>query len=1133
MADDKVQVIISASADDFNQGIEEAVSQLNSSISQMTSMFSQLSSSIASSMNQAASNASSATAKMADGIKSNIESTVSSVETLKTKVGAIGISIAAALGSATKSALDHEKAMLGLSRNTGMSIEEASRWSFAAQMSGVNTEVFSNSLVSLSRQLLMAEKSMATGHDRFSEYGVAVKDTNGALLPTGQILENIAARYQTLTPGIERTRFAYAMFRGDAQAMIPFLEKGASGLQQLREQADKYGAVLKDASAIKSYAASQRQLNGAIEGFKMQVGNALLPVVTGISTAISNLVKAFNSMDPGIRNAIIQITAFGGVALSVVGGMAALRTGLAAIGFEKLAGMISSSLNPLSLLQTGFTGLVGNLTDATMAVTKYIFTGGLFTTISNTMNTVMETTKAVLTGVRSGIVITSAAFQIGGVRGIVSYIASLVSMNTIVTVARGALMLLYGTVVAGVAVVAGLALAWTTNFGNIQQATAGFCDGISYGLNTFANGIKQWAMGIAKVFSSLAHAVANAFKGDFSAAWESVKGIGDGIVDMAKGMGNAFKGVGQAAYAALSNPEGAWNYMKAAGGAIWKGVNNMMTPDSLESDGSRNNFTPNLSPGSGTNGGGENGNGGKEQSSYELAKQQYEAEVSMANFSTDEKIAKYKYYLEKVQNGEKEKADYLKGLHELENSQFEESLKTQTDSLKEQLDQGEITQEDYLNEEIKLKEKALNRYLQQEIANRKAADQATGAPVKSDDAYATQVKATKQYQDALKGVYDDEKKIGNLQADLAKKEKEILDQSANNAIEEEEKKYQRMYELGQISSSQLYDHQKQIENNRNQDELARIQNENQIKEDQWKILGNKFQAYLDAKTGTARKQLLDELLLNTKNKEQLLAIWKQLEQNYKTHTDKMNNINLKETKDSPLSQIADSMKSSMTTMLSSVMKGTTSIKNAFKTMAQSIYGTIVDLIAKQMTQAIFKSLDTTVAASNGAAASASTGILGILESVGTALSSIPWYGWVGLAILAAVSSAQSSTSSSTSERSSSSYYQSSSVSGLPSYDVGSWSLPSDTIAQVHKGEMIVPAKGGFADSVRSMMSGGSNGISGGSSAQVNHSPTYNISAMDSKGVGRVLKDNSRQVTQSLYRVQRSMARQNATRWGLT
>ena len=50
---------------------------------------------------------------------------------------------------------------------------------------------------------------------------------------------------------------------------------------------------------------------------------------------------------------------------------------------------------------------------------------------------------------------------------------------------------------------------------------------------------------------------------------------------------------------------------------------------------------------------------------------------------------------------------------------------------------------------------------------------------------------------------------------------------------------------------------------------------------------------------------------------------------------------------------------------------------------------------------------------------------------------------------------------------------------LGSFDVGSWQLPSTGLAMVHRNEMIVPDRGGYADSVRAALSGGGHGASRG------------------------------------------------------
>lgn len=84
-----------------------------------------------------------------------------------------------------------------------------------------------------------------------------------------------------------------------------------------------------------------------------------------------------------------------------------------------------------------------------------------------------------------------------------------------------------------------------------------------------------------------------------------------------------------------------------------------------------------------------------------------------------------------------------------------------------------------------------------------------------------------------------------------------------------------------------------------------------------------------------------------------------------------------------------------------------------------------------------------------------------------------------------------------------SYYSTPTLTGIPSFDVGSWRLPADTLAMVHKDEMIVPAKGGIADGMRNMLESG-----GGQSA-----PTINLN-YSAAHYGRTNKDVQAEIKQN-------------------
>jgi len=97
-------------------------------------------------------------------------------------------------------------------------------------------------------------------------------------------------------------------------------------------------------------------------------------------------------------------------------------------------------------------------------------------------------------------------------------------------------------------------------------------------------------------------------------------------------------------------------------------------------------------------------------------------------------------------------------------------------------------------------------------------------------------------------------------------------------------------------------------------------------------------------------------------------------------------------------------------------------------------------------------------------------------------------------------------------RSPDSYYKTPTALSLPSFDVGTLNVPHDMLAQIHKGEVIVPAP--FADKARDFISGGG----GGDSYHISNPMTVN--AIDARGVDSLLKkhgDTIGKVVQSQIR----------------
>lgn len=176
---------------------------------------------------------------------------------------------------------DVGKETLRLQRYMGGSAEDASRLGHAFRMSGINIDQASKGLGILSKHL-------AAGDDAAKSLGISFQDANGKVKPMGDLLPQIAEKFKNMPPGAERTALAMKLFGRSGADMLPFLSKGAAGIQELMKQSDALGTTMsgKDAQAVKDYTKTQREFKEMIYGVQISLGRALYPTLTKLGTTL-------------------------------------------------------------------------------------------------------------------------------------------------------------------------------------------------------------------------------------------------------------------------------------------------------------------------------------------------------------------------------------------------------------------------------------------------------------------------------------------------------------------------------------------------------------------------------------------------------------------------------------------------------------------------------------------------------------------------------------------------------------------------------------------------------------------------------------------------------------------------------
>lgn len=149
------------------------------------------------------------------------------------------------------------------SQKAGTTVETFTSLAYAASQSDVSTEELSKGLAKLSKTAYDAATGGKASQDAFKALGVNIYDVNGKLLPTDVMLKKIADSFEKHADGATKAALAQAVFGKSGADLIPFLNSGSKGINELQLEAAKLGLVLSDKTAK-----AAQELNDNLDALK-------------------------------------------------------------------------------------------------------------------------------------------------------------------------------------------------------------------------------------------------------------------------------------------------------------------------------------------------------------------------------------------------------------------------------------------------------------------------------------------------------------------------------------------------------------------------------------------------------------------------------------------------------------------------------------------------------------------------------------------------------------------------------------------------------------------------------------------------------------------------------------------------
>jgi hypothetical protein len=218
-------------------------------------------------------------------------------EAMQTRTIAMGVAIGNVIGHVVSEAvskfaelipqtIERMDKLQKAAEKVGLPTAEFSKLNYAAKLADVSMETLEKSLGKLIKSQAAGLKATSEQAKIFNALGVSIKNADGSLRSSSDVLGQFADRFKLLKGSPEAIAAGLKIFGRGFQEMIPLLERGSEGLREAGAEADRFGVTLSDSVGKAAEEANEniKRLHTVFDGLAQQVVAALLPQLNNLLT---------------------------------------------------------------------------------------------------------------------------------------------------------------------------------------------------------------------------------------------------------------------------------------------------------------------------------------------------------------------------------------------------------------------------------------------------------------------------------------------------------------------------------------------------------------------------------------------------------------------------------------------------------------------------------------------------------------------------------------------------------------------------------------------------------------------------------------------------------------------------------
>ncbi len=202
-------------------------------------------------------------------------------------------------------------------------------------MSDTSAEALGSGLQFLARSAYAAANGSKESHEAFAKLGVSVKDANGKLKTTDQLMLEVADGLGKISSPAEKTALTMKVMGRSAGELVPFLSKGSAEILGFRQELEDLGGVFSTdfVNVADDWNDNGTRMGAVMKGIGAAMAGGVLPPLNRMVTRFMATWKIFGGI---IRSGIEKFFAGIGVVLETIGAVleAVILPAFAAIAYK-------------------------------------------------------------------------------------------------------------------------------------------------------------------------------------------------------------------------------------------------------------------------------------------------------------------------------------------------------------------------------------------------------------------------------------------------------------------------------------------------------------------------------------------------------------------------------------------------------------------------------------------------------------------------------------------------------------------------------------------------------------------------------------------------------------------------------